>query len=89
MPRYYFHVCDGEGFCEDPEGLTFPNERAALKEAERRAKPLAGSIILGAPTSAFIEVEDGSGKHLFTVTATEVMTILRSGRRAKRHLASA
>ena len=84
MPLYFFHVCDGAGFCEDPQGLELPNDRAAMQEAQRRAGALFGTRLSSDLVAAFVEVEDLSGKHLLTVTIDEVIPILPCGRRADR-----
>ena len=79
VPVYYFHVCDGAGFCEDPEGVNLPDDETARKEAVRGARALMveelqrGELNL----ASFIEVEDERGNHLFTVTFEEVVEIRR------------
>ena len=78
MPRYYFHVCDGDGFCEDEEGRELPDHEAARREALAGARSLmVDELIHGKLNLAsFIEVES-EGKHLFTVTFDEAVDIHR------------
>lgn len=88
MRRYYFHVCDGQGFCEDPEGLELASNDAALEEAERKVRTLFEGVWLASSgPAAFIEVEDCEGRHLFTVTIDEVIAIRACGRREDKQLA--
>ena len=77
MPLYRFHVCDGEGFCEDPEGIELADHEAAFAEALRGARSLmVDEIIQGRLNLAsFIEVEDEKGELLFTVTFEEAVEI--------------
>lgn len=77
VPRYRFHVCDGAGFCEDPEGIELPDREAAYREAVRSARSLmVDEIIQGRLSLAsFIEVEDENGAHLFTVTFEDAVEI--------------
>ena len=77
MPLYRFHICDGEGFCEDLEGIELVDREAAYAEALRGARSLmVDEIIQGRLNLAsFIEVEDESGELLFTVTFEEAVEI--------------
>ena len=77
MPRFLFHVCDGAGFCEDPEGLELPDREAAYREAIRSARSLmVDEMVQGRLSLAsFIEVEDENGVHLFTVTFEDAVEI--------------
>lgn len=77
MPRYYLHVCDGLGFCEDAEGYDLPDDEAARSEAIRSARSLmAEELQKGELNLAFfIEVENEERQHLFTVTFGETVTV--------------
>ena len=77
MPLYRFHVCDGEGFCEDLEGIELVDRDAAYREALRGARSLmVDEIIQGRLNLAsFIEVEDENHELLFTVTFEEAVEI--------------
>ncbi len=79
MPRYYFHVCDGAGFCEDPEGRDFPSSEAARAEAVRAAREMMAAELADGTLSlaSFIEVEDEVRRHLFTVTFEDAVEIRR------------
>lgn len=90
MPKYFFHASDGAGFCEDPEGVECADDREALAEAEQRALSMSqGKMLSSSLPAVFIEVEDATTKHLFTVTVDEVIAISESGRRIDGELASA
>ena len=77
VPTFYFHICDGLGFCEDTEGLDLPDADAArTKAVEGLRDVLAGEMRAGQLNlAAFIEVEDESRKHLFTLSARQVVNI--------------
>ncbi len=59
LPRYFFHVCNGNGFIEDEEGVELPNEAAARKQAVQGARDIMTSDIRDGELdlSSFIEVE--------------------------------
>jgi hypothetical protein len=77
MPRFFFHVCDGNGFTEDEEG------RELLDEAEARFVALTGARDIMAEEmragqldpASFIEVEDGEHRHLFTLLFSDAYTV--------------
>lgn len=77
MPRFYFHVSDGEGFCQNEEGQDLSDAEAARREAVRSARLLMaddlqrGELNLG----SCIQVEAEGGEHLFTVRFDEIVTI--------------
>jgi hypothetical protein len=77
MPRFFFHVCNGNGFTEDEEG------RELLDEAEARSVALTGARDIMAEEmragqldpASFIEVEDSEHRHLFTLLFSDAYTI--------------
>ncbi|HEX8064770.1 MAG TPA: hypothetical protein VF535_16355 [Allosphingosinicella sp.] len=77
MPRYFFHVCNGNGFTEDEEGRELPDE------AEARAIALSGARDIMAEEmragqlnpASFIEVEDAGHRHLFTLPFSDAYTV--------------
>jgi hypothetical protein len=77
MPRYYFHVCDGDGFTEDEEGRELPDLEAARGEAIKGARSImeaevrAGTVDL----ASFIEVENDSRELVFTLPFSEAIRI--------------
>lgn len=81
MPKFYFHVCDAQRFEEADEALELPDANVARREAIRGLRDLvAGAVCDGEVNMAmFIEVEDESGKLLFTVSVEDAM-LVRSDR---------
>ena len=79
MPRYYFHVCNGEGFTEDEEGLELRDEAAARKTAIKEARALMADELRDGQLNlaSFIEVEDEKRERLFTLTFEEAVAINR------------
>jgi hypothetical protein len=77
MPRFFFHVCNGNGFIEDEEG------RELLDEAEARSVALTGARDIMAEEmragqldpASFIEVEDAEHRHLFTLQFSDAYTV--------------
>ena len=69
MPRFYFHVCNGNGFTEDEEGQELPDFEAARAMAIRSARDImAGDIRDGAlDLSSFIEIEDKDSRLVHTL----------------------
>ena len=77
MPLFYFHVCDGEEFREDPNGLDLADEEAARQEAIRSVRELRSRELQhgGLNPASFIEVEDEDRQLLFTVTLEEKVSV--------------
>ncbi len=75
MPRFYLHVCDGSGFCEDEEGLDLPDLAAARRAAiEGLRDILAGELRAGVlRRAAFVEIEDEHRQLVLTVPFTEAV----------------
>lgn len=77
MPRFFFHICNGNGFTEDEEG------RELRDEAEARFVALAGARDIMAEEmragqldpASFIEVEDAEGRLLFTLPFSDAFTV--------------
>lgn len=69
MPRYYMHVCNGNGFVEDQEGVELADRNAARAKAIEAARDvMAGDLRRGElDLSSFIEVEDEGHELLFTL----------------------
>ena len=63
MSRYFFHIHETEGTAEDVDGVEFPNEAAAHKEAVRAARDIMAEYIRkGRDVSGWsFEITDGSG----------------------------
>ena len=77
MPRFYLHVCNGNGFVEDEEGSDLPDASAAREKAIAGARDImAAEIQLGElDLGSFIEVEDENGNYLFTVTFADAIDV--------------
>lgn len=69
VPRYFLHICNGNGFTEDEQGQELPNADAARNEAIRGLRDISaaelkrGEMNLG----SFIEIEDEAGRLIMTV----------------------
>jgi hypothetical protein len=88
MPRYYFHICNGQSFAEDEEGCEFPNDDAARQSAIVSARDImTGDLRNGElDLTSFIEVEDEQKRLLFTLTFAEAVTITTSREPSKAQL---
>jgi len=77
MPHFYFHICNGNGFTEDEEGVALPDEAAARRNAVEAARDvMAGELREGQlDLTSFIEVEDQTHNLLFTLTFAEAVTV--------------
>jgi hypothetical protein len=69
------HVCNGNGFVEDQEGVDLPNQEAARSKAVEAARDvMAGDLRKGElDLSSFIEVEDEERNLLFTLHFSEAV----------------
>lgn len=69
MPRFFFHVRDGDGLTEDPDGSELPDLAAALAEARAAARELVAERIRAGkgPDGRRFEVSDAAGRTLATV----------------------
>ena len=69
MPRYYFDVCDGGRFIPDDEGFELDGPQVAERMAMTAAADMArDSLPKGDTDGVAVEVHDGSGKRVLTVT---------------------
>jgi hypothetical protein len=77
MPRFYMHVCNGNGFVEDEEGVELPDEAAARQKAIEAARDvMAGDLRKGElDLTSFIEVENEARLLLFTLPFTEAIKL--------------
>lgn len=77
MPRYFLHVCNGNGFTEDEEGLELPDAAAArLKAVEGLRDIMAGELRSGTLNMAsFIEIEDEQRELILTVSFRDAVQI--------------
>ena len=82
MPLFYFHVCNGTGLAEDEEGRELPDVEAARAEALRGARSIMSEEMRDGQLNlaSFIEVEDESRRHLFTLPFEDAFRISRQPR---------
>jgi hypothetical protein len=72
MPRYYFHVRDGDDLRKDPEGIELPD----LEAARAKAVSLACASWSAAPpdrehNDRTFEISDETGQRVLTVPFSE------------------
>jgi hypothetical protein len=79
MPRFYFHVCNGNGFDQDEEGQELPNVEAARLAAVRHARSImAGDVRRGIlDLSSFVEIEDESKQLVETLCFAEALDMTK------------
>jgi hypothetical protein len=77
MPRYYFHVCNGDGFTTDEEGLELPDVHAARTTAIQGLRDIMASELKDGllKTASFIEIEDENHELLMTVPFVEAVKV--------------
>lgn len=77
MPLFYFHICNGQGFIEDEEGLDLPDQEAARMQAMTGARDfMAGDLREGRlDLASFIEVEDEAHNLLFTLNFADAVRV--------------
>jgi hypothetical protein len=77
MPRFFMHVCNGNGFVEDQEGVELADEASARVRAIEAARDvMAGDMRHGElDLTSFIEVEDEAHRLLFTLTFADAVQI--------------
>jgi hypothetical protein len=85
MERYFFHICNGNGFTEDEEGLELADEEAARREAYRGARDvMAADVQRGElDLSSFIEVENHNHELLFTLMFQDALDLTKRHRPAR------
>ena len=76
MPRFFFHLRDGESV-DDPDGMYLPDTRTARLEAIRSARDImAEDVRRGRLSLSFwIEVTDENGEPILAVPFREVVEI--------------
>ena len=84
MPRYYLHVCNGQGFSEDETGQEFANERAARQGAIDGLRDLMSAELRQSELNlgSFIEIENETHELVATIPFEEAVRVTREhGRR--------
>ena len=76
MPRFFFHLRDGESI-DDPDGVFLPDTRSARLEAIRSARDIMAEDIRRGQLSLShrIEVTDENGEPILAVPFREVVEI--------------
>jgi Domain of unknown function (DUF6894) len=79
MPRFYFHICNGNGFTEDEEGQELPSVEAARLAAIRSARDIMCADLQRGflDLSSFIEVEDGERRLVLSLTFQQAVDLTR------------
>ena len=82
MPRFYFHVCNGNGLTEDYEGQQLASVEAARSQALKEARALMAEEMREGELNlaSFIEVQDEQGEYLFTLQFEEAFKVNRERR---------
>jgi hypothetical protein len=77
VPRYFFHVCNGDGFTQDEEGAILPDPAAARRNAIAAARGIMADEMRAGQLNpaSFIEIEDEVGKLLFTLQFSEAYEV--------------
>ena len=77
MPRFYFNLCNGAEFAEDPEGVDLENYAAARRTAIQNLRGvMSGDLLMGdINTASFIEIEDEERELIETVSFADVVTL--------------
>jgi hypothetical protein len=75
MPRYYFHVREGQDLSRDLEGQVLPNAEAARAEAINASREMLGEKLLhgGSLNNRQIEIADETGHVVDVVSANDVL----------------
>ena len=78
MPRFFFHVRDGEPV-DDPDGMFLSDMRGARLEAVRSARNIIAEDLRRGRLhlSSWIEVTDEQGEAIFALPFAEAVEITR------------
>ncbi len=70
MPRYYLHICNGNGFTEDQEGQDLPSVESAREKAIAGLRDIMADELKGGVMNmaSFIEIEDESRQLVETIS---------------------
>ena len=77
MPRFYFHIRDGEFFEIDPEGLEFASLEYAVLDARKAARDMLAEKLLADEhiDGQRFEIADETGEVVETVTFKSVLNL--------------
>jgi hypothetical protein len=78
MPRFFFHIREGDRLVRDPEGGEFADLEAAHAEAIACARDLAAEQVRKGETLAgrFVEVAD---HHAITLASVAFLDVVKTG----------
>ncbi len=77
VPRYFMHVCNGDGFTTDEEGVELPDIHATRIAAIEGLREIMASELKDGllKTASFIEIEEENGELLLTVPFSEAVMV--------------
>jgi hypothetical protein len=77
VPRFYFNLCNGAEFAEDPEGVELADYAAARRKAvESLRGVMSGDLLMGdLNTASFIDIEDDEHELIETVFFADVVSL--------------
>jgi hypothetical protein len=77
VPRFYFNLCNGAEFAEDPEGVELADYAAARRKAvESLRGVMFDDLRMGdLNTASFIEIEDDQHELIETVSFADVVSL--------------
>lgn len=78
MPKYYFHIRDGEELVQDDEGIDLPNLAAAQEEAVQAARDMLVELLRNdLPVNGQkFEICDADGNILAVVAFRQVLKLI-------------
>src|SRR5690606_29910770 len=81
MPRFYFHIHNGNGFARDDEGTDAPDRAAAEALATKGIRSIVAEEALGGmiDLTGRVEIRDAEGHLLTTVRFAEAFELRTSG----------
>jgi hypothetical protein len=80
MPRFYLHLCNGDGWTHDQEGLEFSGLSQAVAVALKDVRELiAADVTEGRPVymSSFIALGNSHGQEVGRVTYTDAASFIQ------------
>ena len=79
MPRFYLHVCNGDGFTEDLEGIELPDLATARQRAIEGLRDIMASELKSGHLNmaSFIEIEDADHELVLTVPFIDTVKITK------------
>ena len=77
MPRFYMHVCNGDGFTEYEDGRDLPDIDAARQMAIDGLRGILSDEMKAGQLNmaSFIEIEDAGRALVMTVTFAEAVSV--------------